>query len=70
MAAAAPVLPPKLVDSGGKAALARDLLEGAGAAPPAENALLEGVTFAAGGAGAFEEAEAEKGVGVLVARGG
>ena len=80
LAAAAPAPPPKgfgaLVDSGGKAALAGGLVAGAGAALAAENgflggaALLEGVAFAAGGAGAFEEAEAEKGVGALVARGG
>ena len=80
LAAAAPAPPPKgfgaLVDSGGKAALAGGLVAGAGAALAAENgflggaALLEGVAFATGGAGAFEEAEAEKGVGALVARGG
>ena len=77
---AAGLIPPKgfgaLVDSGGKAALAGGLVAGAGAALAAENgflggaALLEGVAFATGGAGAFEEVEAEKGVGALVARGG
>ena len=42
-----------------------------GAALIGGNALLEGVAFAAGGTGAFEEVEAEKGVGALVAsRGG
>ena len=86
LAAAAPAPPPKgfgaLVDSGGKAALAGDLVAGAGDALAAENgflggaaliggnALLEGVAFVAGGTGAFEEVEAEKGVGALVARGG
>ena len=65
LAAAAPAPPPKgfgaLVDSGGKAALAGGLVARAGAALTAENgflggaALLEGVAFAAGGAGAFDQ---------------
>ena len=83
---AAGLIPPKgfgaFVDSGGKAALAGDLAAGAGDALAAENgflggamliggnALLEGAAFAAEGTGTFEEAEAEKGVGALVARGG
>ena len=56
--------------AGAGAALAAENGFLGGAALIGGNALLEGVAFEAGGAVAFEEVEAEKGVGALVARGG